>query len=75
MCMCMQNYTKYIMFVKIPEGEDSISFARHNSLLKSEARKSKPNCYIISELMNSLILGYEIILGLRVLESSTNHQF
>ena len=39
------------MFTKIPEGEDGASFARHNSLLKVEARKGKPNRSIVSEIM------------------------
>ena len=40
-------------FLKIPEGEDNASFARHNSLLKSEAKKSRPNRCIVSELMGT----------------------
>lgn len=40
------------MFTKVPEGEDSASFARHNNSLKIEAGKGKPKRNIVSELMN-----------------------
>ena len=39
-------------FLKIPEGEDNASFARHNSTLKSEAKRSKPNRSIVTEFMS-----------------------
>ena len=34
------------------EGEDMASFARHNSQLKTEARKTKPNRSMVKELMS-----------------------
>ena len=47
--MCIQIIQ--IRFLKISEGEDNASFARHNSLLKSEAKKPRANRCIVSELM------------------------
>lgn len=35
----------------VPEGEDSTSFARHNSSLQAEAKTRNPKRSVVSELM------------------------
>ena len=35
----------------VPPGEDSVSFERHNKILRAEFKKSKPNGNVISDLM------------------------
>ena len=40
-----------LQFLKVPEGEDEGSFARHNRALKVEFQKIKPNRALVAELM------------------------
>ena len=40
-----------LQFLKVPEGEDEGSFARHNRALKVEFQKTKPNRALVAELM------------------------
>ena len=40
-----------LQFLKVSEGEDEASFARHNRALKVEFQKTKPNRALVAELM------------------------
>ena len=37
--------------LSVPAGEDEVSFARHNRVLKAEFSKSKPNAEMVKDLM------------------------
>ena len=38
-------------YIQIPEGEDEAAFNRHNSALKGEFKKAKPNKAVVAALM------------------------